>query len=368
MAKQIPLVKLKLNRSARAVYKVVKSGKLAQGKLVEKFELQFAELVGVKHAVAVNNGTTALLAPLKTLNLQPSDEIITTGFTFGATLNSILESGATARLVDIDPTTYCISPKEVERAINNNTRAILPVHLYGHPSNMSEIMDIAKRYRLIVIEDAAQAHGANWQQRNVGSFGYAGAFSFYATKNITTGEGGLITTNDDKLAMNLRIMRNQGMTTRYEYVMPGNNFRMTEISAAMGLAQLKNYKSVIASRNENASYLTQLLSNNENISTPSVCVEANHAWHQYTIRVLPNKKIHRNQLKQLLAQEGISSDIYYPKILSNYDVFMNHERVKIGQLIEAKSVADSCLSLPVHQNLKKRDIRYICKVVNQLTK
>src|SRR6185312_3998394 len=221
-----------------AVTEVLRSGMIAQGKKVKELEDRWAEFVGVKHAIATGNGTLALMSIFSGIGLEPGDEVITVAHTFAATANAILSTGATPVFVDIEPDTYLMDAARVEAAITPRTRAICPVHLFGLVADMEMIGAIADRHGLAVVEDACQAHGATFRGRRAGSFGH-GAFSLYGTKNMTTGEGGFITTNDDKLADFLRLYRSQGMRQRYHHEILGYNFRMMDIGAAIGLVQFE---------------------------------------------------------------------------------------------------------------------------------
>jgi len=234
----------------KLVLEVLRSGHLAQGPVVEEFESRFAAAHDVGHAVAVNNGTSALVATLEALGIGPGDEVITSPFTFGATLNAILESGATARFADIDEN-CCLDPDATEHLIGPRTRVIMPVHLYGLPADMPRFERLAAEHGLGLVEDAAQAHGARVGGRAVGSFGI-GCFSFYATKNITSGEGGMVTTNDEEVADRLRVLRNQGMRARYQYELAGHNYRLTDLQAAIALPHLLRLGAVNDSRRANA--------------------------------------------------------------------------------------------------------------------
>ena len=234
----IHLTELRIGSDAEdRVVQVLRSGRLTQGPNVELMERRFAELVGVQHAVATSSGTTALLAAFQALEIGPGDEVITTPFTFVASLNAILAVGATARFVDIRSDDFTLDMSLVKEALRPGTRAILPVHLYGYPADMLSLMKLVASSGIAVIEDAAQAHAASVAERSVGSFG-TGIFSFYATKNITTAEGGMVTTSDDAVADRLRLLRSQGMRGRYEYELPGYNYRMTELQAALGVTEL----------------------------------------------------------------------------------------------------------------------------------
>ena len=237
-----------------AVTAVLESGMLAGGRRVAELEERFAAFVGTKHAIAVSNGTVALMCIYEGLGIGPGDEVITVSHTFNATVSAILFTGATPVFVDIEPDTYNIDADRIEAAITPRTRAICPVHLFGLPADMDAITEIAERHGLAVVEDACQAHGAEFDGRRVGSFGH-GAFSLYGTKNMTTGEGGLITTDDDRLADWIRLYRNQGMRERYRHEILGYNFRLTDIAAAIGLCQLDKLEANTARRQVDRSAL-----------------------------------------------------------------------------------------------------------------
>ena len=265
------------------VLEVLRSGRLAQGPKVEELERLFAQAHGAAFAVAVNNGTTALVAAIRALDLEPGDEVVTSPFSFVATLNSILEAGATARFADVGDD-FCLDPVSVEALIGPRTKAILPVHLFGLPADMDALSGIAQRHGLAIIEDAAQAHGAMVGDRPVGTYGLA-CFSLYATKNITSGEGGIITTNDADQAERLRILRNQGMRVRYEYVMAGHNYRMTELQAAVAIPQMHRLNEINGRRRANARRLTEGLTGIPGLRLPVEPEGRTHVFHQYTVRV-----------------------------------------------------------------------------------
>jgi len=336
---------------------VLRSGRLAQGPKVEELEQLFANVHGSKYAVAVNNGTTALVAAILALDLQPGDEIITTPFSFVATLNSILEAGATARFADIG-TDFCLDPESVEALINPRTRAIMPVHLYGLPANMEALIAIANKHGIALIEDAAQAHGARFGERPVGSFG-VGCFSLYATKNITSGEGGVVTTNDAEIADRLRLLRNQGMRARYEYEILGHNFRMTEIQAAIAIPQMAHLEEISAKRRSNAKFLCDALEDLEGISLPTTPSGRTHVYHQFTVRVGEEAPIDRFELAARLQKAEIASGIYYPRLMHDYDCYRNDARVVVDDTPNALTTATEVLSLPVHQYLSGADLERI---------
>jgi len=235
----------------RLVLEVLRSGRVAQGPLVEEFENRFAALTGVKHAIAVNNGTTSLIASLQCLDLKPGDEVITSPFTFAATLNAILEAGATARFADISEDDFNVTAESIRERLSERTKVLMPVHIFGQIADMDGIATTASERGLRILEDSAQAHGSMLGDRAAGSYDI-GSFSFYATKNLTTGEGGMITTDDDDLAARLRILRNQGMRARYDYAMLGQNYRLTDLQAALVLPQLDRYDGIVATGAESA--------------------------------------------------------------------------------------------------------------------
>jgi len=289
----------------QAVLEVLDSGMLAQGPRVKAFEEAFAEMCGVKYALATTSGTTALHTALLAHGIGPGDEVITSPFTFIASANSILFTGARPVFVDIDPNTFNLNPDLIEDAITPKTRAILPVHLFGLSCDMDAIMDIADKHGLIVIEDACQSHGATYKGKKVGSFG-TGTFSFYPTKNMTTAEGGMITTNDPKIAERCSMIRQHGMRRRYYHDELGFNFRMTDIQAAIGLEQLKKLERFNRAGQSNARYLSEHL---RGVKVPFVPEGYEHVFHQYTIRVPDGK---RDALLDHLQQRGIGTGVYYP--------------------------------------------------------
>ena len=234
-----------------AVTEVLKSGMLAQGPKVDEFEKKFAEYSEAKYGIATSSGTTALHTALVAAGVERGDEVITTPFTFAATSNSILYSDATPVYADIDPKTFNLNPEKIEEKITDKTKAIVPVHLYGQPADMDPILEIAEKHDLKVIEDAAQAHGSTYKGKKIGSIGDLGCFSFYPTKNMTTGEGGMVTTNDDDLAEKSAMIRAHGESKRYEQSLLGYNYRMTDIAASIGIVQLKSIDKFNEKRNEN---------------------------------------------------------------------------------------------------------------------
>jgi dTDP-4-amino-4,6-dideoxygalactose transaminase len=341
----------------QAVLEVLDSGILAQGPRVKAFEVAFAEMCGVKHAIATSSGTTALHTALLAHRIGAGDEVVTSPFTFIASANSILYVGARPVFVDIEADTFNINPDLIEAAITPKTKAIMPVHLFGLSCNMEKIHKIAENYSLVVIEDACQSHGATYNGRKVGSFG-TGTFSLYPTKNITSAEGGMITTDDDQLAESCRVIRQHGMRRRYYHDELGFNFRMTDIHAAIGLAQLKKLDTFNHKRRQNAAYLSAHL---KDVITPQIPAGYEHVFHQYTIR-LPGGK--RDGLIAHLQERGIGSGVYYPVPIHQQTYYMNDLGYK-QSLPQAEKAAGEVLSLPVHPDLSQGDLESIVAAVNE---
>ena len=349
------------------VLAVLRSGQLAQGAKVAELEAAFASCIGARHVVAVNNGTTALVTALDVAGLQPGDEVVTSPFTFVATLNAILEAGAVARFADISADDFCVQPDTMAAAITPRTRVLLPVHLYGQCADMPAIDALARAHGLTVVEDAAQAHGATVDGRAAGTWGI-GCFSLYATKNVTTGEGGFVTTDDDAIADRLRILRNQGMRQRYQYEMPGHNYRMTDLQAAVGLPQVARLATINATRRRNAARLSAGLQDCPGLRVPSIAAGREHVWHQYTVVVTDESPIGRDKLGEALTEMGVGNGVYYPRVVFDYDSYRHHERVvaDLDRVPVAVDVASRVLSLPVHPKLSDGDIDRICDAVRSL--
>lgn len=342
------------------VVEVLKSGMIAQGPKVEEFEQKFAEWVGAKYGIAVNSGTAALHVALLSCGIGEGDEVITTPFTFIASGNSILYTGAKPVFADIDLKTYTINPDSIEALITENTKAILPVHLYGQSANMDRINEIAEKHGLIVIEDAAQAHGATCNGEKVGVLGDMACFSFYPTKNMTTSEGGIITTDDEDLAENAKVFRAHGASVRYHHDEIGYNFRMTDISAAIGLAQLNKIDDFNDKRIENASYLNKGLKDVDGIVAPYCAYGSKHVYHQYTIRV---EKGNRDDWVNIINECGVGTGIHYPIPLYNQPIYKS---LGIdGNCLKAELAADNVISLPVHPSLTKEDLDLVIEAVKK---
>lgn len=356
----IPLAKPLIDEAEhRAVAAVLDSGMLAQGPQVRAFEEAFAAMCGVAHAVATSSGTTALHLALLAHGIGPGDEVITTPFTFIASANSIRFVGATPVFVDIDPHSYTIDPAQVEAALTPRSRAIMPIHLYGLMADMDPILAIAERQGLVLIEDACQAHGARYRGRRAGAFG-TGAFSLYPTKNITSGEGGMITTDDPALAERCRLLREHGMRQRYHHEILGYNFRMTDLHAAIGLAQLGKLEAFNAARAANAAYLCRHL---RGVAPPHVPPDREHVFHQFTVRVPGGR---RDALRAHLSAAGIGNDVYYPIPVHRQACYRDIVDPAL-QLPESERAAEEVLSLPVHPGLSEAELAAVAATVNRFS-
>lgn len=339
-----------------AAARVIRSGNLAQGPEVAAFEEEFSKYIGIKHAIALNSGTSALHIALLSAGIKQGDDVIVPSFTFAATANVVKLVGANPIFIDIELDSYCINPDEIESAITPQTTAIIPVHLYGNPADMPRISEIAKKHNLKIIEDAAQAHGAAINDKQVGTWGAASAFSFYPTKNMTSGEGGMITTNDENIDRLARLYRNQGMAVRYLNELPGFNLRLTDILAAIGRVQLNKLESWTTERISNANYLTENL---KGVHLPLVRPGFKHVFHQYTIRVDSN----REEFVKELSKSGIGSGIYYPTPVHKLPSFALNFDLKQTE-IASKSV----ISLPVWPTLGEEKLERIVKSVNKIAR
>jgi len=340
----IPIASPQLGVEEReAVDRVLQSGIIAQGPEVAKFEDEFAKMCGVKYAVATSNGTTAGHLVMIASGISPGDEVITTPFTFFATASVIIMAGAKPVFVDVEEDGFCLDPNQVESAITEKTKAIQPVHLYGELADMPSLAEISDKNNLVLIEDSAQAHSADSWDGKAGSFGNAGWFSFYPTKNMTTSEGGIITTNSEELSSHCKVLRAHGMTAQYQHTELGYNYRMTDISAAIGRVQLTKLDKFNSRRREIADKYNTSLS--KYVKVPEN--RRGHVFHQYTI--LCNQ---RDELKEHLSQKGVGSGIYYPTLLYNYAPMSEFE----ADCPNAKRLTELSLSLPVHPGLSDSDV------------
>ena len=363
-ARRIPLARVVVGAAEEAaVLGVLRSGNLAGGERVAELERSFARLHEARHVIAVSNGTMALVAALRAHGIGPGDEVITAPLTFVATLNAILEVGAVARFADVTGD-LTLDPAALDALVTPRTRAVLPVHLYGLPAAMAEISAFAGQHGLAVIEDAAQAHGARVNGAPAGSGGTA-AFSLYATKNITCGEGGLITTGDDEIAARLRLLRNHGMRARYDYAMAGSNYRLTDLQAAIACVQLDRLPAIQADRARNATLLSAGLAGLPGLTLPAAPAGRLHAWHHYTVQVTHQARVDRDQLAKCLDAAGIDAVAYYPKLVHDYPCYRGHPQVAADETPRAALAAQQVLSLPVHPALTGADLSRIVSCVRE---
>jgi dTDP-4-amino-4,6-dideoxygalactose transaminase len=340
----IPIARPDLGpEEANAVAEVLASGMIVQGRRVSELEGRWAERVGVRHAVAMSNGTVALMSILAGLGLGPGDEAITVAHTFAATANAILSTGATPVFVDVEPETWLIDAKRIEAAITARTRVIVPVHLFGLVADMDLICAVADRHGLAVVEDAAQAHGATYRGRMAGSFGH-GAFSLYATKNMTTAEGGFVTTDDDSLADWLRLYRNQGMRTRYDFEILGYNFRLTDIAAAIGLIQLDKLDRNTARRQGIAAAYDDAFADLP-VRVPPRPDGRTHVFHQYVVDVGEA----RDAILASVREAGVGAEVYYPIPVHRQPYI--RERGLHAELPVTDRAAATTLALPIFPGL-----------------
>lgn len=359
MSEFIPAAKPIVGDEERAaVDAVLASGMLAQGAEVATFEQEFSDvLLDGRAVVAVNSGTAGQHLGLLASGVGPGDEVIVPSFTFAATANSVALTGATPVFADIEPNHFCLDPADVAAKVTERTVGIMPVHLYGHPADMTAFEELAAKHGLALYEDAAQAHGASLHGRKVGTFGRFAMFSLYPTKNMTSGEGGMVSTGDAGVERMLRLLRNQGMEKQYENEVVGFNARMTNIHAAIGRVQLTKVLGWTATRRSNAAYLD---ANLEGVVTPPVADGAEHVYHQYTIRVPEDRDGFATALRE---QYAIGSGVYYP--------IPNHRLPSFGltlDLPETELAAREVLSLPVHPSLSEGDLERIVSAVNALAK
>ena len=341
-----------------AVDRVMRSGMIAQGPEVAAFEQEFSEHFGLgRSCVAVNSGTSGLHLGLLASGIGSGDEVIVPSFTFAATANSVALTGATPVFADIDLDTFGLDPADVESRVTDRTRAIMPVHLYGQPAAMTGLQAVANRHGLRVFEDAAQAHGASLDGRPVGSFGDFAMFSLYPTKNMTSGEGGMVSVATPELDRLVRLYRNQGMQQQYENEVVGLNNRMTDIHAAIGRVQLTKVDGWTKQRQDNAAFLTAHL---EGVIPPPVVDGAVHVYHQYTIRVPDG----RDEMATALREEhGIGTGMFYPIPNHRLKPFATGDDLPVTE-----RAGRECLSLPVHPSLTQDDLERIVSAVNQVAK
>ncbi len=347
----------------RAVSEVLKSGYLAYGPIAKEFEREFSRYLGVKHVKTVINGTIALYAALKALGVGAGDEVIVPDFSFFATASTVVLAGGKPVFADIDDATYTLAPEEVERKITSRTKGIIAVHLYGHPADMDALRRIASEHGLFLIEDCAQAHGAEYRGIKVGSIGDVGAFSFYATKNLTMGEGGAIATNSDELAEAIELLRNHGQRGRYWHVEIGWNFRLTSVQAAIGIVQLRKLDLMNKRRREIAKAYRDELEDLEYLKLPVEMPWGKHVYHQYTVFV---QGPFRDELREFLENKGIQVGIHYPVPLHEQPALRRFSRGECCP--NASQASKHVLSLPMHPGLTDEDVEVVVKAIKEFFK
>ncbi|MFF9593821.1 DegT/DnrJ/EryC1/StrS family aminotransferase [Streptomyces sp. NPDC014646] len=343
-----------------AAIRVLESGHLVQGAEVAAFEAEFADLVDGRHCIAVNSGTSALWLTLLALGIGPGQEVIVPSFTFAATAAAVRLTGATPVFADITPDTFCLDPDAVRAAITPRTTAVIPVHLFGHPAALDELTTLAQQHHLALVEDAAQAHGATLAGRTAGTFGTAGCFSFYPTKNMQSIEGGLITTADPALASTLRLLRNQGMEQRYHHRIVGTNARMNDVNAAIARSQLLRLPALTRRRRTNAARLSEHLTGLPGLTLPTTAEGAGHVWHQYTVRI-GHGLGDRDTFARNLERAGIGTSVHYPIPLHRSPAYAT-----AVDLPHTDNAARQVLSLPVHSGLTGEQIDDVTRAVTAL--
>jgi len=350
-----------------AVVKILKSGMLTHGlgagPMVTRFEKAFAKFARARHAIAVNTGTAALHLSVIEAGIKSGDEVILPSFTYVATAEAVVFAGAKPVFVDIDSETYNICPEEVERAITKKTKAIMPVDLYGLPADVQPMREIAEKHGLTIVEDAAQAHGATYKGNPVGTFADVVCWSFYASKNMTTGEGGMVTTNIDEMAEEMRFMRSHGEKEKYKSLMLGYNYHMPEMQAAIGCVQLKKLPGFVAKRRENAKKLTEIFRKEERLQLPTEPKDCEHSWYLYTVRLKDAKERERDKTVEELRRKGIGVEVYYMNpvhLMPYYRRFGNYK------LPETEKASKQVFSLPVHPGVTLEQIDFIGKTVLHL--
>ena len=349
----------------KAVTNVLRNGPLTNalgiGPKVTAFEREFAKFANVSHAVAVNTGTSALHLAIVSTGIKPGDEVILPSFTFVATAEAVVMAGGIPVFVDINPETFNINPKKIEEKITDKTRIIIPVDLFGLPANLKSIREIAISRNIFVIEDAAQAHGAKYLGKSVGFLSNAACWSFYASKNMTTGEGGIITTNSSDMADSMRMLRTHGEKTKYSSITLGYNYRMSELQAAIGLVQLKKLGNFVAKRTKNAKKLTEMLSKENRLELPSDSEEMISGWNLYTVKLKDSTQKERDRIVELLRKNGIGAAVYY----TNPVHLMPYYKQNFGtyNLPETENAAKKVISLPIHPGIEEPQIEYIAETL-----
>jgi perosamine synthetase len=348
-----------------AVVKVMRTGILTSGlgagPMVTQFEKNFAKFAGSKHAIAVNTGTAALHAAVIAAGVKLGDEVILPSFTFVATAEAVVLAGGIPVFTDIDPDTYNLSPKAIEKNITKKTKAILPVDLYGLSADMELIRETADKHGLAIVEDAAQSHGLSYKGNPPGAFADSACWSLYASKNMTTGEGGVVTTNNDKTAELVKMVRTHGEKAKYASEMLGCNYRMSEMQAAIGVVQLEKLPAFIAKRRFNAQRLNEILAESEKLRLPQEPKGGKHSWYLYTVRLEKGAETERNRILDELHKKGVGAEAYYVNPVHQMPFY--HSNFGSRKLPETEKAAKQVFSLPVHPGVSEEQIEYISKAL-----
>ncbi len=350
-----------------SVLAVLRSGRLVSGPMVESFEKGLSKYLGVKNTVAVNSGTAALHISLLASRVKPGAEVITTPFSFAATANTIIQTGAKQIFVDVDPRTFNIDAEQVDRAVTDRTCAIEPVHVFGEPADLDRIYEIAEAHDLRVVEDAAEAIGAEYHGKKIGKTSDSACFSTYATKNLHTGEGGFVTTDSDEMADTLRVLRSQGQRRKYYHVRMGYNYRMTEISGAIGKAQIEKLNDFNQRRIENALRLSRMISDLPALVPQAVIENVKHIYYQYTVTLnQETTTVSRNELQEKLARAGIETDVHWPLPIHLQPWYRETFGYKEGMFPHAEKLAKTVLSLPIHPAVTDEQIEFISEELHKV--
>jgi len=361
---QIPVARPAIGQDEiSAVTAVLESGMLASGERVTEFEKKFADYCGTTHAVAINNGTAALHAAMLAADIGQGDEVIVPSFSFIATATAVSMTGAKPIFVDVNEQTFNIDPVQVENHITPKTKAVIGVHLFGQPFDVLGIKQVCESHNLTLIEDAAQAHGAIFNGEKTGSIGHMGCFSFYATKNMTTGEGGMVTTSDKGFNERLRLLINHGQSEKYLHTRIGYNYRLTDVAAAIGVVQLKKLEKFNMRRRKNAEYFDTHISV-KGLITPVVAQGMHHVYHQYVVRLTDEFPLKRADFMEYLKVKGIGTAVHYPIPIHHQPVYARANEPDSCPI--STSLATSVLSIPVHPLLDQKELAYICDAINRV--
>jgi len=368
MKRSIYITKVKISKTEKkAVEKVFDSGMIAQGPKVAEFEKRFAKFCGAKYGVATNSGTAALHCACYAVGIGAGDEVITTPFTFVASANAILMVGGKVVFTDIEEETFNIDPQQIKRKISYKTKVIIPIDLFGHPYDYSAVKKIIKKKKILIVEDACQAVGAKYKGYQAGMLGDIGCFSFYATKNMLTGEGGMLVTNNQNFAEKAKMLRHHGQSEkkRYQYFDLGYNYRMTDFVAALGIEQLKKVERLNKQRIKNAQFYLKELANTKGLVLPKTKKGVKHVFHQFTMRITGDFKLNRDQFFDYLKEKGIYCGVYYPKPLHLHPHFQKMGYKK-GDFPVAERLAQEVISLPIHPYLTKSELKYIVDTIKTI--